>query len=624
VSGIAVLFQRDGAPADAAIVRRMLGRLAHRGPDGERVVALGPVCLGHRHFWTTPEEVGEEQPLTDPSGRYEIVLDGVVDNRDEVGAWLGLVARELAATSDAALLSMVFARRGAEGFSRVVGSFAAAIWDVLDRRLTLVRDPLGDRTLSYALVPGAVVVASEEQAVLAHPAVDHALDERRLAQYFAVAEPDSDATFFAAVREVLPGHAVVVDMGRCTSVRTWEGPSREPLRLRGDAEYGEAFRAVLAEAVRARMRSTGPVSVLLSGGLDSSSIAATAASLRVGPPVKAVSWVFEELPSCDEREWIDPVVERCGLEPLQFPGDGEWPLREFTEWRSNPNSPEEGLYRRLMDRAYVTARAAGSRVVLSGAFGDQLYGGTGGWFWERLAGGRPLAALADLWRVATERGSGRLRGAVRPRRVPAWIRRLRRRLKAAPSGAGWLTPRAHALLGEAGPWPASAATGARPAQHGVVLGLLGARDVSIETFHTGRIGVEVRYPFRDRRLVEFVLRLPSDQLDRPGLTRPVLREAMRELLPEVVRTRVGKTSLVELLRRGVAGREAAVARRYLTAGQFAWERFVRADWVAARSPGACEKEFDELVLWLCMCLVKWREGCQAEFDFDILQPRRTT
>jgi asparagine synthase (glutamine-hydrolysing) len=610
VSGIAVLFQRDGAPADAAVVRRMLGRLAHRGPDGERVVALGPIALGHRRFWTTPEEVGEEQPLADPSGRYEIVLDGVVDNRDELGAWLGLATRDMAATSDAALLLIVFGRRGAAGFSRVVGSFAVAIWDVLDRRLTLVRDALGDRTLSYAVTPHAVVVASEEQAVLAHPAVDHALDERRLAQYFAVAEPDSDATFFAAVKEVLPGHAVVVEMGRCTTVRTWEGPPGGPLRLRGDAEYGEAFRTLLAEAVRARMRSTGPVAVLLSGGLDSSSIAATTASLRVGPPVKAVSWVFDELPSCDERKWIDPVVRQCGLEPLQFPGDGEWPLREFSSWRSNPNSPEEGLYRRLMGRAYVTARNAGSRVVLSGAFGDQLYGGTGGWFWERLAGGRPLAALADLWRVARGGQSGRVRGAVWPRRVPAWIRQLRRRV-AAPGGAGWLTPHAHGLLREAGPWPASATTGVRPVQHGVVLGLLGARDVSIETFHTGRIGVEVRYPFRDRRLVEFILRLPSDQLDRPGLTRPVLREAMRGLLPEVVRTRVGKTSLIELLRRGVVEREAAVMHLCLAGGEREWGCFVRADWVGQRRAGRCASETDELVLWLCTCYAKWRGTCQS-------------
>jgi asparagine synthase (glutamine-hydrolysing) len=170
VSGIAAVLRRDGAPADEAVLRRVLDRLAHRGPDGERVAAAGPLALGHRHFWTTPEDVGEQQPISDTSGRWLAAVDGRVDNRGEVISALSLPGVEAAALSDAALLLRVFARWGTSGLARVVGSFAAAFWDSAERRLTLARDPLGDRPLCYAVTPEAVVAASEEQALLAHPA----------------------------------------------------------------------------------------------------------------------------------------------------------------------------------------------------------------------------------------------------------------------------------------------------------------------------------------------------------------------------------------------------------------------------------------------------------------------
>jgi asparagine synthase (glutamine-hydrolysing) len=603
MSGIAVLLRRDGAPADGADVRRMLARLAHRGPDGERVVVAGPLALAHGHFRTTPEETGEEQPIADRSGRYLLAMDGRVDNRDELSRALGLTPAEAAACSDAALLLLAFARWGSPGFARVVGSFAVAVWDAAERRLTLARDALGDRTLCWAQTPDAFVAASEEQALLAHPGVDDRLDERRLAQFFALSALDGDATFFASIKELLPGHVLVVEGGRCTVERYWEAGPREPLRLRGDREYAEAFRSALSDAVKAQTRGIGPVAVFLSGGLDSSSIAASAAAMVPRPDLKAVSWVFDELPSCDERAWIDPVVRHCGLEPLQFPGDGEWPFRDFAAWRRNPSSPEVDLYRRLVERGRVTARAAGARVVLSGMFGDHLYSGAEGWLWEMAGAGRIAAAARGAWReLRYGQGPGGLRDALWPRGVPNALRRL---AGAAAGRRSWLTPYAAELLGGRNARSMWAGGGLRPRQRRNVLGLLAAHGVSGDVFHASSLGLEVRYPFRDRRLVELLLCVPSDQLYRPGVTRPVLREAMPGLLPEGVRRRVGKTSLAALFRRGVVERESETVRRLLESGRGAWERFVRPEWVALAAPGRRAADIDEVALSQCACLAGW-------------------
>ena len=600
MSGVAVLLRRDGAPADVAGVRRMLAAMAHRGPDGADAVAAGAAALGHAHFRLTPEEAGERQPLADRSGRYWIACDGRVDNRDELLPALGVPAGERAATSDVAAILLAFARWGVPGFARVVGPFAAAIWDAAERRLTLARDALGDRPLCYALLPGELVAASEEPAVLARPGVRADLDERRVAQFFAMRGLDSDATFFAAVKEVLPGHALVVEGERLTTIRYWQAEAREPLRLADEREYAEAFAGRLQAAVAAQLRGTGPAALLLSGGLDSSAIAGAAAAVAPAPAIKAVSWVFDELTQCDERRWIDPVVRHCDLEPLQFAGDGEWPFRDHDTWRHNPASPEDDLFRRLVERARGIARAAGCRVVLSGMFGDHLYAGVHGWFWERLRGGATGAAFAELWREARGEGAARrLLGALLPRRLAGRRGRLRRALA---GGTPWLTARARELIGAEAEWPATAPRVLRPAQQRGVLGLLAAHGVSGETFHAACAGVEVRYPFRDRRVVELMLRLPSEQLYRPGRTRPVLRAAMSGRLPDAVADRAGKASLVALFRRGVDGRERAALRAALATGRPHWERYVRPEWVLE---GAPRHEVEELVVCHCVLFGRW-------------------
>jgi asparagine synthase (glutamine-hydrolysing) len=604
MSGIAVVVRRAGEPADRAALGRVLARLSHRGPDGECTAVAGEAALGHRHFRTTPEEAGEAQPLADRAGRLLIACDGRVDNRNELLPALGVPPEERAALSDAAALLAVYARWGVPGFVRVVGPFAAAIWDAAAHRLVLVRDALGDRTVCYAATADAFVAASEEQAVLAHPGVSGDLDERRLARFFALGGLEGDGTFFAAVREVLPAHAVVVDGDGLRQVRYW-APEAGPLRLRDKREYGEMLADRLREAVAAQLRSTGPVALLLSGGLDSSAIAATASSLAPRRPLKAVSWVFDELPSCDERAWIDPVVRHCCLEPLQFAGDGEWPFRDIGAWRRNPSSPEEDLYRRLVERARTVARSAGCRVLLSGMFGDHLYSGTQGWLWERLVSGAPGRALADLGLALRGGGFAGVRAAVLPRGEPIAVRRLRRAL--APQ-APWLTRYAAGLLEEAGRWPPSARGGVRPAQHRSVLGLLAAHGVSGETFHAASAGIDARYPFRDRGVVELMLRVPSDQLYRPGLARPILREAMRGMLPEEARMRAGKTSLAALFRRGVGERERKTVEALLRTGRPLWQRFVRPEWVERAGPGRREREIEELVLAHCALFGRWLDN----------------
>jgi asparagine synthase (glutamine-hydrolysing) len=194
------MMRRDQVPLAAEAIEPLLAVLEHRGPDGCDVVCDGQAVLGHLHFWTTPEEVGERQPVHDPASRLDIVLDGRLDNRADLAAQLGLELEELARLSDAALVLRAFKKWREGCFARLLGSFAAVIFDAEQGCLVSGRDPLGNRTIHYYVDSGAVVLASEESVLLRYPAVSNRLDDSSLARFFAARAPAPDATFFGDIK----------------------------------------------------------------------------------------------------------------------------------------------------------------------------------------------------------------------------------------------------------------------------------------------------------------------------------------------------------------------------------------------------------------------------------------
>ena len=276
MSGLAALLHRDGSPVSAAVLDAMSGALGHRGPDGCDSWREAGVGVAHQHFRTTPEEANEVQPVVCPAGRVWLAVDGRLDNRDDLLANLRGVEVRPAAISDAALFLAAYLQWGLECFERCVGSFALAIWDRRERRMVVARDALGDRSLFYYLSPRCFAVASEEAAVRRHPSVGPELDETRLAMHFAMSQPPEGRTFFRDVRELPPAHWLVVDERHERCRRYWHvEPGVD--RNGSDEHHAERFLDTLNESVRCRLRSTSPPMVMMSGGLDSTSVVALAA-----------------------------------------------------------------------------------------------------------------------------------------------------------------------------------------------------------------------------------------------------------------------------------------------------------------------------------------------------------
>ncbi len=617
MAGLAFILRRDGGPVSGAEMDRMLRAMAPCGPDGADARLLGDRALGHRHFWTTPEEVGERQPLADAAGRIHLAFDGRLDNREELLRLLAAAGEAPAprapgrAASDAEIVLAAYRRWGEACLELFLGPFALVVLDLDRRRLLLGRDALGDRRLVYRIGTEAVLVASSEAALLAVPSISAALDSETVARFFALLPPAPGRTFFADLRELPPAHGLRLDLEGREEPRLWRHwrPGGGPeVRYRRESEYAEHFREALAEAVRCRMRTTGAASaVLMSGGLDSTSVAALAAR-ELGPdggPLHTLSWVFDELPEADEREFMEPVVARLGARATWIRCDDAWPLRDAERWPTSLDAPYSPIYRRPRERAYHAAAAAGSRVLLTGECGDHLYFGAAHWLRDLVAEGRVLAAAGglarelalgrrrDLPRVGLRDTAGRLAGW-RPRPQPP------------PT---WLTPFAVEQLGDAGSGFAARHPVARPEQAARLFDpRLGAAN-SLEAAFAGAAGLEVRRPYRDRRLIELALALPAHQLYRPGWIKWVGRQAMRGLLPDPVRLRRRRSSLYPLFRRGLVERESDAVQGLLEAPGATWSRYVRRDWLDAFLPDRILAGVDgpaALATWQCLGFELWR------------------
>jgi asparagine synthase (glutamine-hydrolysing) len=388
------------------------------------------------------------------------------------------------------------------------------------------------------------------------------------------------------------------------------------LRLlrQSEAESVEQLRTLLGTAVRAQLRAPGPAAVLMSGGLDSTSVAAHAARAqaeRGQPPVRAVSWRFRELTAADESAFAQAMMTAAGLAPVWIEGDGHWPLRGLDESTTDRSLPFDNPYRGLHAAAFSVAAAAGSRALLTGHFSDEMYHGVEAW-WLRDALAR------GAWSVAARGVRDELRYRSRPEVwTPGWRRPLavlllgtmgeRLRPQRPPE---WLTPFARKALRPppARPSAESARSARHPEQAATLLAPFALMGIASEMRRARQHGVELRLPFRDRRLLELALRLPADHLARPGWRKRLVWCAAEGWLPDAVRLRRQMSDLGPLFARGVGEREHETVRRLLFGpGPQLWRRWVDPAALGGflDSAGTGEPGLPTLIFWRCLATELW-------------------
>lgn len=561
MSGFCALVDLAGAPVDPEALRAMAA--FRRGPDGEThwIGRLGDSAgLCHLPLHATAESVAERQPLSSRDGTLHVVADVRLDNRreliDRLTADGTLLERQ---PGDAELILAAYLRWGRECPAHLLGDFAFVLWDARLRRLFCACDAVGVKPLHYARAGSLLCVASDARQVLQHPAVSRRLDEIAVGDYLASRATEPCRTFFRNVRRLSPGHRLVAESTGVHIDRFWElDPDARTVHPR-DQDYVDHFLALFRRAVSDRLRTqAGSIGILMSGGLDSTSVAAVAS--RCAPAegsrrLFSASFVFERLQQCDERQLIQAVTAHLDLEAELISAE-RFPVLDDPETRrpslEAPFMAWDACFREALRRA----RGRGARVLLTGHGGDDLLWGSRLVYADRLRRGDPRAVLEVLQAASAHRQAWSwivYHHLVQPLLSPAGDRALRR-LTGKDQGSNlpdWIDAGFARRTGltdrmQETP-PRRFPEAARQALYDHLRQTPWDRSAFWYDQHAADFGIEVRHPFLDRRLIEFLVSIPPAQLFRADLSKRLLRQAMIGFLPETVRLRRAKTHLSAFL-----------------------------------------------------------------------------
>jgi asparagine synthase (glutamine-hydrolysing) len=518
------------------------------GPHGRDFATRGDYSAGRRLYRLLPEDAFDRQPVTSEDGRFMLVADVRIDNRDELISSLRLGTSDGSRLSDSDLLLRGCLAWGRGILERMIGDFAFALWDGRDRTLLLARDTAGEKPLHYRQGEGFVAYASMPLPLARLPGTRFDVDEERLAGFVADLPPGGSRSFLSGVSTLEPGHWAFVTGNGIATERYWE-PVARPLGFARKEQYGEALREQLDAAVSRRLRrSDGLAGSQLSSGLDSSAVTTSAALAlaargerllaftsapragfdgpvvagRIGDESAIAAATARLHPNIDHQ-----VLRPSGVSAMQLletshrlSGQPVGHVCNNVWWQSiNRRAGEAGVRVMLTGEAGNFTISAGLGVD---TLGDLARGGTWGRWWREARALRrrgnfdwPQMLNASFGSRLPEGLYARLRGR-RPELPPfvaaGWRDSMRRRLESS----GW---------------------DVRPPRGSAQRRWKYLRMVDPGNYRKRSLaewGVEERDPTNDRRLVEFCFSLPPEALLDGGVRRPALRQALAGRVPDSV------------------------------------------------------------------------------------------
>ncbi|MDI5934204.1 asparagine synthetase B family protein [Halomonas kalidii] len=634
MSGICGIIRFDGAPAERAELERMAARAAYRGPDGIHYHFDGPVGVACLALDATPDGTGECRPLVERDRRLTFAADARLDNRGECAAASHRAETDQA--TDAELMLGMLLHAGEDGPGRLLGDFAYALWDDPRRELRLARDTMGLRSLYYRVEPERVLFATEARQILAADGVPRRLNERAVAWHLSGMQIPPGCVFYDGIEEVRPGEEVTIVAGQAARARPfWRPDPERRLHYRDEREYADHLRELLTEAVCCRLRTRSPAGISLSGGVDSSVVASIAGWLHGReasvPAMRAYSWIFSEMPECDERDNIHRVADHFGIPVHAIPAEETYPLVDELANRPHEDDPFTSMFQPFMHRALSSAAKDGVAVMFYGFRGDVMCGGNVNDVPGMLKAGqwhRARDELGELSRVLSLSTAATLHryllqpilSDLLPSRARVTGRRvLQRRRRGAPHvvRAG---PAARAgghvrddFLARAGlpsrepvreaadAWPRSA-----PRHRYIhIFSPLVMRGVMYAERVSAAHGIAIADPWSDRRIAEFILACPQYCVDTAVEVKRLARRAMDGIMPPSAIRAASKVSPEPLYLGALRGKAHVTVVDLMTNSRCADLGFIDEAVLRERFARFVRDEAPPFDLWPTLCLELW-------------------
>ena len=548
------MLRFDDQPVSRSELERVANALRAHGPDRSDISVSGGIGFVHVLMRMTPEDRSDHQPCQGQSGSM-ITADLRLDNRDEILARIGLESRETMAWPDSRIVLSAWEKLGDTVWPMLRGPFAVAIWDPQNRKLTLARDQIGLNVMMWHRNERFFAFATMPNGLFAMDGVRRELCEEKLADFLVLNHADHATTIYENIFRVRPAHIMQVDSrGAITQYQYWSPHDVKPVRLRSDQDYADGLRECLDVAVRRQMRSAHPIGCLLSGGLDSSSVAVLAAQALnekgrrlaafTGIPRRGFDGPVAAGHYADETPYVDAIARMAGsIDVTYVANDAADDLAELDRFFI----ALEGPVRNPTNLGWVLAilrlaRKQGRRVLLGGLHGNSTISWSG---WSQAADhlrrGRWLTALRQ-WnlyyrRTPYSRWTATRKLFIEPL-LPVWLGDWR-----SNRGAPWQkhSPIHTEYAATMGVEARARANGhdfsyrTRPDER--IQGLLQADYAGDwRAAEKALTGVEVRDPTADIDVVSYCFGIPPEQYLAEGTDRSLIRRAMWGLLPEAVLT----------------------------------------------------------------------------------------
>jgi len=547
--GIAGIYRFDGRAVEQSVLSEMTLCLRHRGPETLRSVVvdeLGAAGLGHARLRIIDLSVRAAQPMSNASGTLQIVFNGEVYNFRELREDLRRTGAEFRTESDTEVLLQLYERDGPECIKRVAGMFAFAIWDARDRSMFLARDCVGKKPLFYWASPRMLAFASEIKALLRHPEIPAPVNEEMLPHLFFHGYVPGSQTLYKGIQQVPPGHTLMVKENGSLRLEQYWTVDSTPHRSVPPREIAvKRVRELVTDAVRRRLIADVPLGAFLSGGLDSTVVVGVMSQL-MQEPVRTFSIGFASGPGYDERHYARLAADRFGTKHTEFVVEpSAVNLVDRLVWHHDGPFGDSSAV-----PTYLLSRLAREHVTvaLSGDGGDELFAGYRRFAVTAATERVPLAArrLAKSITEAVPEWGGRdsiIRRARRFARVIDLPLTARLGLAAAifTDDVAELVPSWRHTGPVAVSLDPAAAFGA--GRRGTALGRL--LDVNLKSYLPADLlvkadrcsmahALEVRSPFLDPELIEFVAGLPDRMKLRFMTSKAVLREAFADMVPDEI------------------------------------------------------------------------------------------
>ncbi len=562
MSGIAGFIHFDGKPAEPELVKKMTASMDYRGPDGIHHWVKGPAALGQCMLRTTPESLEETQPLINEDGSLVLVMDGRVDNWQQLRKELQGRNIDLRDRSDAELVLKAYETWGPGCLAHIDGDFALVIWNTKTKTVFCARDPIGNKPFYYHWNGKTFSFASELHPIFALPWVKHDLNNGMLAEFLGGERYSLDETFWLGILRLPPAHRMDIRTGKLLSTQYWSPDLEATLTYKKEEEFVEHYLELFTDIVTRMSRSHSAIACEVSGGLDSSAIFSMSKHLlRQGslhaPAINGYTLGFHDETAANELRYAHAVgkfwdTEIRETEPAQPPV--AWYRQWADHYKNIPPYPNGSMGLSIRS----AAAAQNTRVLFSGVGGDEWLWGDRSYYQELLRQSQWPALYRILKRDMKETRfldtawwfSRYGIAPCLPDTVKKSLHKISKFRKTHSSlWLTWLSPPMQDLLQQrrTDHLQAWKNISARSHQLSHIMRLNNAFNIhareSEEQLAAGQ-GIELRLPFWQKDMVQFSFSTPEQWKLRGYVNRTIHRKAMSGLLPDLILQRHSKADFM--------------------------------------------------------------------------------